>query len=240
MSHQTKSGSILLAAMKSKGNYLTGFLGATAIAIAFTVYSNYTNQLDLLWAKSLDPILGLGTFVLAIIIWFNVVRKEYIQNLPKRLSILYKYEGHPILYYHKAFLSSDKDIRPWAQQLARQANGQNLQFTPFFNRIHEIPIKEKNWIKEMNTPKYYVLYLLEVHLTGGFKISDIKKDQHSGKIPEVIEQKFIQKNKVIQTDTLIVLTIDGGKKMTHVFKTDMDDEGISKEIQMDILDALQH
>lgn len=252
MSHQKKSTGLLWKAILSKGKYLLTLAASLIAAILFTVMANRTNTLDEFYGNTLDPIISIGTILLAILIWFDVIRKEYQQNLPKRLSVLYKIKvkenattiekEHPIMYYHKAFLSGEDDIRPWAQQLIYQANDRvGLLFTAFFNMLHETPDVETIRTHGISQKQPIMLYLLEMHLTGGYKTEDIPERLRK-QDPIVLEKRFQKHGKNMMNDTLIFLTLDGGRTETEVFKTDLAKPNINipKPLQTEILDALQH
>ena len=93
-----------------------------------------------------DPFLAMFTGLVAILILLNDYRREWEDNLPKRLTVHCKQGKNYILTCHKAFLAGESDIRQWAQQIAKQMNEEEyLKFYPFFkNERPQLMLNENN------------------------------------------------------------------------------------------------
>ena len=92
------------------------------------------------YKDAIEPVITIGTFVIAAILGIQNVRKTWIDKLPKKLTVHFKYEDKNVdekinkfVYTcHKAYLSGESDIRQMAQQIGRQMNNNvNLDFYPY-------------------------------------------------------------------------------------------------------------
>lgn len=97
-----------------------------------------------------DPLAGLGTLLLAVFLWFNSIFREWESQLPKRLTVLYLFNGKPIMEAKDTVLTDLADARPWALQIGQQMSGsQKLLFEPYFefsgNGIFKDPITQKSY-----------------------------------------------------------------------------------------------
>jgi len=87
---------------------------------------------DNFWAV-LDPVAGIMTFFITLIILFIQAKTNWENGLEKRLSITYMFIDPmnkvevPLVKIENAYLSGDADIRPWAQSLGGQIMG-NMDF----------------------------------------------------------------------------------------------------------------
>ena len=185
-----------------------------------------------IWTDFFDPVSGLAALLIATYIWFNNIRENYKNELPKRLSVLFKVNGHPIYYCHEAFLSGEADIRQMAQQVGLQENlnrtnnrKEYLGFTHFYRIIDTKPkVDNTSNIENSGDKKIIMAYLLEIHLTG----------EYHG-----IEATFKEAGKDILQDTYIKLAKNGGRSVLHTWKTELNDhEGISLPLKKEIAGAL--
>lgn len=118
---------------------------------------------DNFWAV-IDPVAGIMTFFITMIILFIQAKTNWENGLEKRLSISYLYvqpiEKNEILLakINEAYLSGESDIRSWAQSLGKQILG-DLDF-------------DMNWddpkptIKfDLATKQYYRQYQVTLYLS---------------------------------------------------------------------------
>lgn len=80
----------------------------------------------------LDPVIGFATLLVSITVWINDIKKSYLENLPKRLTAYFEFGGRNVIVFRNILLFNESDIRAWAQQIARQKAGGDIQFEPFF------------------------------------------------------------------------------------------------------------
>lgn len=87
---------------------------------------------DNFWAV-IDPVAGIMTFFITLIILFIQAKSNWENSLEKRLAISYIYVNPEdknemlLAKINNAYLSGEADIRPWAQSLGQQILG-NLDF----------------------------------------------------------------------------------------------------------------
>lgn len=105
---------------------------ATALIILIIVFWHNIDPClsysDNFWAV-LDPVAGIMTFFITLIILFIQAKTNWENGLEKRLSIKYAFidpkekSEVPLVIIENAYLSGDADIRPWAQSLGGQIMG---------------------------------------------------------------------------------------------------------------------
>ena len=110
------------------------------------------------WSKWVDPILGVGTFLAAIGVWINNLSTDWEDDLPKRLSILFMYEGRAVMMCEEAYLASEGDIRAWGQQIGSQMSGKSrLDMQPYIKQ-------EQGVVRSDEQGKIYKYYLAIFYL----------------------------------------------------------------------------
>lgn len=105
---------------------------ASALVILIYIFWHNTDPTksfaDNFWAV-IDPVAGIMTFFITLIILFIQAKSNWENSLEKRLSISYLYvnpiDKTEILLAKiiDAYLSGEADIRPWAQSLGQQILG---------------------------------------------------------------------------------------------------------------------
>lgn len=87
------------------------------------------------WTKCLDPLIGLGTFLIALAVWFLEVNRERKNDMPNKLTVFFKYGTRTAMTCEKAYLASEGDIRAWGQQIGKQmAENIFLDFLPYIEQ----------------------------------------------------------------------------------------------------------
>jgi hypothetical protein len=114
------------------------------------------------WTKWADPIIGMGTFILALVIGWIQLRDDWEESLDKRLTVIFKYQEREVMLCKKAYLTAEGDIRNLGQQIGAQMNdNQHLKF-----RANDIESKrlgvEKN---EFQNGEYFMHFQVEFELT---------------------------------------------------------------------------
>lgn len=72
------------------------------------------------WWMYAEPISGVLTLALAIIIWIGQLDDRWLASLPKELTAEFYLDGRPLMRCERAYLPSESDIRAWAQPLGSQ------------------------------------------------------------------------------------------------------------------------
>lgn len=137
--------------------------GVIAIAIILFVSLTFVSiyypaiHQSIAWAEA---IAGFGTLVFAIFIWYNAVRREWEDKLPKRMTVQFQYQGRNVMICYDGLLTNITDARTWALQIGQQISGcQKLKFDPYYNFIDQ-GIK-----KNAKNGKYYNYYVFTYFLT---------------------------------------------------------------------------
>ncbi|MCA9750446.1 MAG: hypothetical protein KC414_15150 [Romboutsia sp.] len=127
-----KSKHYLLYTLK-KDLVLIG-LAITLFIAACAVFSSlYIKEIEIgVWTNIIDPLVTLLTVSITIIVYLTNARKNWEDNLEKRLTVHFMYKDKYMMSCIQAFLTGTGDIRQWGQQIGRQMNGgKNLDFFPY-------------------------------------------------------------------------------------------------------------
>jgi hypothetical protein len=112
---------------------------------------------DMSW---LDPLAGLGTLVLAAFLWFNNLHIAWENQLPKRITVQYLYNGKPVMEAKDTTLTDIADARTWALQVGQQISGsQKLLIETYFD------FASNGILTDANSQKPYVSYSFKYTLT---------------------------------------------------------------------------
>lgn len=102
------------------------------IIVLFAIYYKTPEDsfFNRLW-KVIDPVAGISTFIITLVILYNQLRMRWESRLEKQLDVIYQFtkdsESSILFLVLGAYLSSESDIRAWAQSLANQLVG-NIKF----------------------------------------------------------------------------------------------------------------
>jgi hypothetical protein len=119
------------------------------------------------WSAWLDPLIGMGTFCVAVFVWLGERRQDWEEQLPRRLTVRFVLlqDGKPpqlVMLCREADLTSAADIRQWGQQIGKQMNqNENLGLEIYFDLFAAKPQHAGHlWHK----PYFLQLYLSELPL----------------------------------------------------------------------------
>lgn len=90
-------------------------------AIVFLANDLNTN----VW-RAISCSIELVTLGVAVLVWLGELRQDWHEQLPKRLDVVFEFEGKPLLVCLGLPLSGEGDIRQLAQQVGRQMTGGRL------------------------------------------------------------------------------------------------------------------
>lgn len=84
------------------------------------------------WLSNLQSFFAVGTFFVALFVWYDETRDDWQNELPKRMSVFFFHAGKPVIVCRYVWLAGAEDLRAWGQQVAAQAveNDRNLKFGP--------------------------------------------------------------------------------------------------------------
>jgi hypothetical protein len=83
-----------------------------------------------IWHRFVEPFVGLGTLFTAVAVWWGEISQDWLESLPKRLTVEFRYMGSLRMRCEHARLSSEADIRQLGQQIGLQmaSEKQRLDF----------------------------------------------------------------------------------------------------------------
>jgi len=143
--------------------------------------------------KYVDPFVGILTLVTALGLSLHNYYKEWVSSLPKSLTSHFVYQGK---YYMSCFysdLTSEADIRQWAQQIGGQMGDQLLCLDPFFK------VEQPQIIKLPSNGELVLHYTVTMYM---YSLED--KSKKNGFIPEGYHRWYIY-NDAKSNPTKIVL-----------------------------------
>lgn len=107
-----------------------------------------------------EPIVGFATLGIAVFVWYNEQKENWLNKLPKRLDARFVFDGKVIGEVLGASLAHEGDIRQYAQQMGKSALNNNDNLTmelkfdiKFENQPHI------NHLGEIYLPCIVTLYL---------------------------------------------------------------------------------
>ncbi|MEZ5591827.1 MAG: hypothetical protein R3F53_14385 [Gammaproteobacteria bacterium] len=98
---------------------LIGFL-VFIILVSWLIAPTFTNDLNTDWSDKVDPAISIITLIVAIAIWWQESSENWINSLPKKLTVRFIYQGKVVMLCKRAYLSGEGDIRPLGQQIGTQ------------------------------------------------------------------------------------------------------------------------
>lgn len=113
------------------------------------------------WSKWADPILGTAVFLLSLIIGWTQLREDWEDDLEKRLTVIFRYQGREVMICKKAYLTAEGDIRNLGQQIGGQMA--KVRFLDF--KANDIESKRLGVERNEFQKKYLVHYQVEFELT---------------------------------------------------------------------------
>lgn len=105
---------------------------AAVTAVSVLVVGPWNAKPRLEWWQWLDAVLGVATFAVALLVWWGECTENWERSLPKRLRLVFIYEGQPAFICENASLTSEGDLRALSQQIGKQMNDNcELKLRPF-------------------------------------------------------------------------------------------------------------
>ena len=106
-------------------------MGAGALIVTTLLVRPWSANPQLGWWQWMEAICGVATLAVALIVWWGELTENWEHELPKRLRVVFLFEGKPVMVCDDAPLISENDIRAMAQQIGSQMNGgNNLKLHP--------------------------------------------------------------------------------------------------------------
>jgi hypothetical protein len=178
---------ILRHVSRTRWLFVLAFLAAAIIAMLWL--KPFSPNFNAQYWDQFSTIVNIGTLVAACVIAWVQLKQEWMDSLPKRLTLLCAHNGYLVLICREAYLAGKDDIRAWGQQIGQQMNeGKRLALNDPFIKQREFPI---SWDQARGT--HYKPYAILIQLDA---IPETAK-AHSGTNPCVcwaqnIQGKFVK------------------------------------------------
>jgi len=158
-------------------------LVAVMISFAFLLPA----YLGSLWSAA-DPLIGFITPMIATFIWLNDTKREWINSLPKKLTVHFKYQGKYVMSCINAPLVGEHDMRAYGQSIGGQISGMrnDLPLDTFFDAIMpNKPVKTRT--KELSNIYTVTFYLTRIEdFKKNLKGSEQEKNEKTAKMEALI------------------------------------------------------
>ena len=111
---------------KNQGLIIGTAIIVLSLLVSLIVVLSNSSYLDYFYDPIVDPIVAIGTAIIALLLWFFQSKKNWEESLPKKLTVHFIYNGKCQLSCYEAYLSGTADIRMWSQQIGSQMIGQGM------------------------------------------------------------------------------------------------------------------
>ena len=118
-------------AWQQQGLLLVGY--AVAITLVVAICHPFAKNANFDWYASLSNVLGAATLGVSLFVWFGARRQQWESSLPKRLTVVYFYNGNAVMACERATLMSESELRATSQQMGAQLAGGRLGLGPVFH-----------------------------------------------------------------------------------------------------------
>jgi hypothetical protein len=134
------------------------FLVPAILILLFFLISflrGYHDYFKGLWDNFGDWTVAIATLFTAIAVWWSELADDWLESLPKKLTVVFEHNGAEIMRCNGAVLTSEADMRQLSQQIGRQmAGNQTLELKPMLD----------NWSKTLSKDKREVRYTVTIML----------------------------------------------------------------------------
>lgn len=156
--------SLFIRQNKNKGLIIGAVVVVASLLVSLVVVLSNTANLKCFYDPIVDPIVAIGTAIIALLLWFFQSKKNWEESLPKKLTVHFMYNGKCQLSCYEAYLSGAADIRMWSQQIGSQMIGQGmLSFYPYIDS--KLPrITKSHEIQDGSPTEDIVLYEVTFYL----------------------------------------------------------------------------
>lgn len=112
-------------------------------------------SMNILWKDNLDIVAAVATLIVTMFLAVGELTHDWEAQLPKKLTVIFTFEGLPVMKCEEVWLAGESDIRQWSQQIGRQMAGgtENLDFEPFVMQ-KEAVVQGENEIFKLYTTTF--------------------------------------------------------------------------------------
>lgn len=110
------------------------------------------------WLINIQALLGAGTLLVALFVWYGEIHEDWENALPKRMSVFFLHNGLPVIVCRYVWLAGEGDLRAWGQQVAAQAVDE--RFLSFYPNVRREAPRKALWIDGKICRHYEVCFEL--------------------------------------------------------------------------------
>lgn len=101
------------------------------------------------WKGNFEVVAGTATLIAAVLLAIGELTHDWEALLPKKLTVIFTFDGLPVMKCEEVWLAGESDIRQWSQQIGRQMAGgtENLDFEPFVSQVEAVVQRENEIFK---------------------------------------------------------------------------------------------
>ncbi|SFP83078.1 hypothetical protein [Parafilimonas terrae] len=221
------------------------FVTIVIVFLSWSLGESFSN----FYSAYIDTVISISTLVVGIGLWFAYLDKRRTESLSKKLTVHFKYDKKYIMSCFEAYLSSEADIRQWAQQIGAQISKERqLSFYPYITSLEpkENPANKENnihsfmhyeitiYLRELPTTnplleKHYVFWIQD-DVSLGYKQGSL--DEHPTE-PLSKEQAYnhIKKHGEVETPPILKLVDILEKKNALLKRNNPKDNTVNDELQ---------
>jgi hypothetical protein len=105
-----------------------------------------------------QSLLGGGTLLVALFVWYGEISEKWENSLPKRMSVFFLSQSLPVIVCRYVWLADEGDLRAWGQQVAAQAA--QVPYLRFYPNIKAEAPSRAVWIDKKICRHYVVCFEL--------------------------------------------------------------------------------
>jgi hypothetical protein len=117
-----------------------------ALFLPLSLSESFVNSFSKQWSQWLEAFLAFALVIVAVAIWLNEQREEWVRSLPKKLNVQYMLDGDLFCEIRNAPLTGESDIRAWGQSLAKtcvRSKAAEINFTGFSTSSPKVENKKQ-------------------------------------------------------------------------------------------------
>lgn len=125
------------------------FLGM-GLVLGVVIRAGSEDRIDTWYGYLFDPVVGVGTFIVAVAVWLRTAKARWEDALPKALNVRFTVDSEVFLEVTSLPLVGPADIRNFAQQAIKSWNGNTNAALGLNFTVHPgIPVKRPDgrWVQ---------------------------------------------------------------------------------------------
>jgi len=115
---------LLIFFLRTRWGFILLFI-LTLSWLGYDYSSNWTvaKSFKEIWGKNIDPVISFATLLVAFSVWLSEAKTAWENSLPKKLTVIFFFDGAEVMRCNYAHLDHEADIRNLGQQIGLQMSG---------------------------------------------------------------------------------------------------------------------